>query len=290
MKQGNEVRAKSQLSEVWRRFRKNKFAVVGLVVLLALVLVALLAPLLVNYDTDVIGQDLTARLQPPSSEHPLGTDNYGRDILSRIIYGSRVSLIIGFVAVGVSLLLGGLIGVVASYFGGWWDSVLMRLMDVLLAVPSTLLAIAIVAALGPGMVNLLIAMTISFIPSYARLLRSLVLPIKDMEYIEAARVTGVSVPRIIASHILPNTMGPILVQSTLAVGRIIIAAAGLSFLGLGIIPPSPEWGAMLSEGKEFMRNAPYIVLFPGLAIMLTVLALNLLGDGLNDALDPRLNN
>lgn len=284
------VKKNSQFSEIWRRFRKNKFAVIGLVVLTLMIIIAIIAPFIVDYETDVIGQDLVNRLQPPNKEHILGTDNYGRDILSRIIYGSRVSLIIGFVAVGISLIIGGLIGVVAAYFGGYLDSVLMRLMDILLAVPGTLLALAIVAALGPGMVNLLIAMTVSFIPSYARLLRSLVLPIKDMEYIEAARVTGVSVPRIIMSHILPNTMGPILVQSSIAVGRIIITAAGLSFLGLGIIPPSPEWGAMLSEGKEFIRNAPYIVLFPGLAIMLTVLALNLLGDGLNDALDPRLNN
>ena len=284
------IQSKSQMSEVWRRFKKNRFAVAGLIVLSAVMLVAIFAPIILDYDTDVIGQDLNNRLQPPSWEHPMGTDNFGRDIFSRVLYGSRVSLIIGFTAVGISLAIGGLIGVVSAYFGKWWDSILMRIMDVLLAVPGTLLAIAIVAALGPGMVNLVIAMTISFIPSYARLLRSLVLPIRDMEYIDAARVTGIKVPRIIMAHILPNTMGPILVQSTLAVGRIIIVAAGLSFLGLGILPPSPEWGAMLSEGRDFMRNDPYIVLFPGLAIMVTVLALNLLGDGLNDALDPRLNN
>ena len=280
----------SELFEIWRRFKKNKFAMTGMVILILLILMALVAPLLVNYETQVIAQDLHNRLKAPTLTHPFGTDNYGRDILARVVYGSRISLIIGFLAVGVSLLAGGAIGTISAYFGGPLDNVLMRIMDVFLAVPSTLLAIAIVAALGPGMVNVLIAMTISFIPAYARLLRSLVLPIKGMEYIEAARVTGVSVFRTVVSHILPNTMGPILVQSTLAVGRIIITAAGLSFLGLGIIPPAPEWGSMLSEGKEFMRNYPYIVIFPGIAIIITVLALNLLGDGLNDALDPRLNN
>lgn len=283
-------RSNSELSEIWRRLKKNKFAIIGLVILCILMLIAIIAPLLVNYDKQVISQNLHNRLKPPSLAFPFGTDNYGRDIMARVIFGSRISLVIGFFAVAVSLLIGGSIGTISAYFGGPLDNVLMRIMDVFLAVPSTLLAIAIVAALGPGMVNVMIAMTISFVPAYARLLRSLVLPIKDMEYIEAARVTGVSVIRTIISHILPNMMGPILVQSTLAVGRIIITAAGLSFLGLGIIPPAPEWGAMLSEGKEYMRNFPYIVIFPGVAIIITVLALNLLGDGLNDALDPRLNN
>lgn len=280
----------SELAEVWRRFKKNKFAMAGLVILVFILLTAIFAPLLVDYDTQVIGQNLQNRLQRPSAEHPFGTDNFGRDIMARVIYGSRISLVIGFFAVGVSLLIGGAIGTVSAYFRGPLDNVLMRIMDVFMAVPSILLALAIVAALGPGLVNVTIAMTISFVPAYARLLRSLVLPIKDMEYIEAARVTGVSVQRIILLHILPNTMGPILVQSTLAVGRIIIMAAGLSFLGLGVIPPAPEWGAMLSEGRIFMRGSPYIVISPGLAIIVTVLALNLLGDGLNDALDPRLNN
>lgn len=280
----------SELAEVWRRFKKNKFAMAGLVILAFILLTAIFAPLIVDYDTQVIGQNLQNRLQRPSAEHPFGTDNFGRDIMARVIYGSRISLVIGFFAVGVSLLIGGAIGTVSAYFRGPLDNVLMRIMDVFMAVPSILLALAIVAALGPGLVNVTIAMTISFVPAYARLLRSLVLPIKDMEYIEAARVTGVSVQRIILLHILPNTMGPILVQSTLAVGRIIIMAAGLSFLGLGVIPPAPEWGAMLSEGRIFMRGSPYIVISPGLAIIVTVLALNLLGDGLNDALDPRLNN
>lgn len=285
-----DVRTDSGLKETWRRFKKDKFAMVGLFILIALFLIAIIVPFVIDYDQQVIYQDTSRRLQDPSKEHIMGTDVYGRDIFVRVLYGSRVSLTIGFVAVGVSLIIGGAIGVVSAYFGGVLDSILMRIMDVFLAVPPILLAIAIVAALGPGITNLLIAMTISFIPPYARLLRSLVLPIKDLEYIEAARATGVSTLRILVSHIIPNTMGPVLVQSTLAVGRIIITAAGMSFLGLGVIPPNPEWGAMLSEGKEYMRNSPYMVIFPGLAIMITVLSLNLAGDGLNDALDPRLRN
>ena len=285
-----DVRTDSGFQETWRRFKKDKFAMVGLFILIALFLIAIMAPLIIDYDQQVIYQDTSRRLQDPSREHIMGTDVYGRDIFVRVIYGSRVSLTIGFIAVGISLLIGGAIGVIAAYFGGVLDSILMRIMDIFLAVPPILLAIAIVAALGPGITNLLIAMTISFIPPYARLLRSLVLPIKDLEYVEAARATGVSTFRILVSHIIPNTMGPVLVQSTLAVGRIIITAAGMSFLGLGVIPPDPEWGAMLSEGKEYMRNSPYMVIFPGLAIMITVLSLNLAGDGLNDALDPRLRN
>ncbi|MDW7669296.1 MAG: ABC transporter permease [Bacillota bacterium] len=286
----NTTKKNKEFEEVWRRFKKNKLAVAGLIVLVLMVIIALIAPIIYDYDTDVIGQDLGNRFQSPNIEHPMGTDNYGRDILTRIIYGSRVSLSIGLIAVGCSLLIGGTIGTIAAYFGGKLEYVLMRIMDVFMALPSILLAIAIVAALGPGIVNLTIAMTIAFIAPYARLLRSLVLPLKDMEFVEAAIASGASTRRIIISHIIPNTVGPVLVQSTLAIGRIIIAAAGLSFLGLGIIPPQPEWGSMLSEGKEYMRTYNYMVIFPGLAIMITVLSLNVLGDGLNDAIDPRLNN
>lgn len=280
----------SGLYEILRRLCKNKFAMAGLIVLLIIILIAIFAPVFLDYENDVIKQNIKERLQAPSSEHWLGTDNYGRDILNRILYGSRVSLTIGFVAVGVSLLIGGALGIIAAYFGGLIDNVIMRVTDVFLALPAILLAIAVVSALGSGMVNLTIAMTIAYIPPNTRLVRSLVLPIKDIEYIEAARATGVSVPRIMLSHIVPNIMGAVFVQSTINVGRVIIAAAGMSFLGLGIIPPSPEWGAMLSEGREYLRTAPHLVVYPGIAIMLTVLSLNLLGDGLNDAIDPRLNS
>lgn len=281
-------KSRSQWSEAWRRLKKNKFAMVGLCVLILMILLSIFAGLIVDYEKDVIEQDLGNRLQKPSKEHIFGTDSFGRDIFARVLYGSRVSLFIGLFVTIASMIIGSTFGAIAGYFGGFVDNLIMRITDMFLAIPSILMAIAVVAALGPGLINLIVAMTISFIPPYARLMRSLVLAIKDNEYIEAAKAIGARVDRILLVHILPNVMGPLLVQSTLTVGRIIIIAAGLSFLGLGVMPPNPEWGAMLSEGKEYIRYSPYLVLFPGLAIMLVVLSLNLLGDGLNDALDPRL--
>jgi len=281
-------KSRSQWSEAWRRLKKNKFAMAGLCVLILMILLSIFAGLIVDYEKDVIQQNLGNRLQKPSKEHIFGTDSFGRDIFARVLYGSRVSLFIGLFVTIASMIIGSTFGAIAGYFGGFVDNLIMRIADMFLAIPSILMAIAVVAALGPGLINLIIAMTISFIPPYARLMRSLVLSIKDNEYIEAAKAIGARVDRILLVHILPNVMGPLLVQSTLTVGRIIIIAAGLSFLGLGVMPPNPEWGAMLSEGKEYIRYSPYLVLFPGLAIMLVVLSLNLLGDGLNDALDPRL--
>lgn len=278
----------SQWYQVWVRFRKNKSAIVGLVIFLLLVLVAIFAPIVYDYNADIVTQNLRNRLAVPSSENLLGTDAFGRDILARILYGTQISLLIGFIVVSASLVIGGFIGAIAGYFGGILDNVLMRIMDVFLAIPQILLAIAVVAALGPGITNLIIALIISMIPAYARLLRSLILPLKDAEYVEAAKASGTNTWKIIFGHLLPNTMGPLIVNSTLAVGKTIVSAAGMSFLGLGIAPPDPEWGAMLSEGKEYIRYVPNLVLYPGLAIMLSVLSLNLLGDGLNDALDPRL--
>ncbi|HNS63378.1 MAG TPA: ABC transporter permease [Anaerolineaceae bacterium] len=278
----------SQWYQVWVRFRKNKSAILGMVIFILLVIIALISPMIYDYNTDIVTQNLRNRLQPPTSEHPLGTDAFGRDVFARIAYGARVSLLIGFIVVGASLVIGGFIGAIAGYFGGILDNVLMRIMDVFLAIPQILLAIAVVAALGPGITNLIIALTISMIPAYARLLRSLILPLKDAEYVEAAKASGTNTWKIIFGHLLPNAMGPLIVNSTLAVGKTIVSAAGMSFLGLGISPPNPEWGAMLSEGKEYIRYAPNLVLYPGMAIMLAVLSLNLLGDGLNDALDPRL--
>ncbi len=278
----------SQWYQVWVRFRKNKSAILGMVIFILLVIIALISPMIYDYNTDIVTQNLRNRLQPPTSEHPLGTDAFGRDVFARIAYGARVSLLIGFIVVGASLVIGGFIGAIAGYFGGILDNVLMRIMDIFLAIPQILLAIAVVAALGPGITNLIIALTISMIPAYARLLRSLILPLKDAEYVEAAKASGTNIWKIIFGHLLPNAMGPLIVNSTLAVGKTIVSAAGMSFLGLGISPPNPEWGAMLSEGKEYIRYAPNLVLYPGMAIMLAVLSLNLLGDGLNDALDPRL--
>ena len=224
----------------------------------------------------------------PSAKHLLGTDEFGRDIMSRLIYGARVSLQVGFIAVGISLVVGGLLGAFSGFYGGTLDNVIMRVMDVLLAVPQTLLAIAIAAALGPGLFNMMIAVGISAVPNYARIVRSSVLSIRGMEYVEAARAVGSSDFRIILRHIIPNSMAPIIVQSTLGVASAILNAAGLSFIGLGIQPPNPEWGAMLSGGRQYIRDFPHLTLYPGLAIMLTILALNFLGDGLRDALDPKL--
>ena len=263
-------------------------AVVGLFILTIMLLVALFAGILTDYETEVIKMDMPNRMAPPSASHILGTDSYGRDIFARIIYGSRYSLSIGFLSVLFALAMGGALGSIAGYFVGKVDNIIMRIMDVFLAVPSIIMAIAIVSTLGTGFRNLIIAMAVSTVPTFARLLRSTILSIKDSDYVEAARAVGTSTPRIIIRHILPNSVGPVIVQTTFSVASSILSAAGLSFLGIGVKPPAPEWGAMLSEGKEFIRDIPHLVVFPGLAIALTVLALNLLGDGLRDALDPRL--
>lgn len=278
----------SQLKEVWKRLKKNKLALVGLSILAILVIVAIFADFIAPYKYDK--QNLQAAFQFPSSKHIFGTDEFGRDIFSRIIYGSRISLEVGFIAVSISVIIGGLLGAVAGYYGGNVDNFIMRSMDVLLAIPQILLAISIVAALGPGLTNLMIAVGISSIPGYARIVRASVLSIKDQEFIEAAKAAGSSDTRIIFKHIIPNCMAPIIVQATIGVAIAILTAAGLSFIGLGIQPPIPEWGAMLSGGRGYIRDYWYMTMFPGLAIVLTIFALNVLGDGLRDALDPRLKN
>lgn len=290
-KKGRDVartdKKRSQTLEVWRRLKKSKVAIVGLVILIFLIFIAIFADVLVDYDV-ALHQDLTQNLQGPSSEHWLGTDSFGRDILARVIHGSRISLSIGFVSVIISLLIGGAIGSIAGYYGGTLDIIIMRFIDVLMAIPSMLMCICVVTVLGPGMSNLLVAITISYVATFCVIVRSSILTIKNSDYIEAARATGVGTCQIILKHIIPNTMGPIMVQATLSIGSVILSAAGLSFVGLGVMPPTPEWGSILTEGKEFIRTAPHIVLFPGIAIMLAVMSLNFLGDGLRDALDPRL--
>ncbi len=268
------------------RLFRNKLAVAGLVVLLILIFTAVFADKLAPYRYS--HQNLRQALQPPSAEHLLGTDEFGRDVLSRLIYGARVSLQVGLVAVSISLILGGSLGAIAGYYGGRMDNLLMRLMDIQLAVPQTLLAIAIAAALGPGLFNLMIAVGISSVPRFARLLRASVLSVKEMEFIEAARAMGSSDCHIILRHVLPNCCAPLIVQATLSVASAILSSAGLSFIGLGIQPPYPEWGGMLSSARGYLRGHSYLSLFPGLAIMITILSLNLLGDGLRDALDPKL--
>jgi len=282
------VKKRSQWAMVWARLRRNKMAMAGLVILGLLVVVAILAPVIAPYTYDY--QQLGNRLQGPSAAHWFGTDSLGRDIFSRIVYGSRVSLQIGLISIGIATFIGGLLGAIAGYYGGHLDTAIMRVMDVLLAIPGILLAISIVAALNPSLTNLMIAVGISAIPIEARVIRSSVMMVRDQEFVEAAKAVGTSDLRIIFKHILPNAMAQIIVQATLGVAGAILAAAGLSFIGLGIQPPSPEWGAMLSEGRQHMRDHWHITTFPGLAIMITIFALNLLGDGLRDALDPKLKN
>ena len=274
------------LAEVLFRLSKSPLAMFGLAIILLLVFCAIFAEMISPYDPTA--QDLAHMFETPSSAHWLGTDEFGRDILSRLIYGARGSLQVGFVAVGIALVLGGFLGAVSGYYGGRLDNAIMRVMDVLLSIPQTLLAIAIVAALGPSLMNLMVAVGISAVPTYARIVRGSVLSIRNMEFVEAARAVGSPDLRIILKHIIPNSMAPIIVQSTLGVASAILNAAGLSFIGLGIQPPNPEWGAMLSGGRQYIRDFPHMTLYPGLAIMFTILALNFLGDGLRDALDPKL--
>ncbi|WP_263079825.1 ABC transporter permease [Endozoicomonas sp. Mp262] len=281
---------RSQWMEVWYHLKKNKMAMLGLFILSIVVFVAIFADYIADYDTVVIAQNLQDRLQGPSAQYWLGTDEFGRDIFARMIHGARVSLLVGIFSVGISIILGGALGAVAGYYGGRFDNIIMRIMDIFLAVPSILLAIAIVSALGANLMNLMLAIAVSSIPSYARVVRASVLSLRDQEFIEAARAIGASDARIIFCHIVPNCLAPVIVQGALGVAGAILATAGLSFIGLGVQPPDPEWGAMLAGGRQYLRHAWHVTTFPGLAIMITILALNLLGDGLRDALDPRLKH
>lgn len=285
-----EYAKKSQIKEIWRRMKKNKLAMIGLAIFCILVAMSLSADLIADYQESAIKQAGSIRLQPPSWEHYFGTDQYGRDLLARMVHGSRVSLSIGFFTTGISLLIGGILGAMTGYYGGIFDEIVMRLMDILLSIPSILLAIAIVSAMGPSLLNLLIAITISQIPGFTRIVRSTVLTVVGEDYIEAARACGSKDFRIITYDVLPNAIGPIIVQGTMSVAKMILLAAGLSFIGLGIQPPQPEWGYMLSEAREYMRDYPYLVVIPGIAIAISVFSINLIGDGLRDALDPRLKN
>ncbi|MBV1758206.1 MAG: ABC transporter permease [Dethiosulfatibacter sp.] len=286
----SRIKKRSQFKSIFFRFKKNKLAMFGLVILIMMVLIAIFADFIADYEADAISQNMKIRLQTPNREHIFGTDHYGRDLFARIVFGTRISLFVGVVSITVSLAIGVVIGSVAGYYGGRIDNIIMRLMDVLLAIPQTLMAISIVAALGPGIINLLIAMSLSSIPRFSRIVRSSILSISGQEFIEAARACGTSDTRIIAKHIIPNAIGPIIVQATLNMASTIIAIAGLSFIGLGIEPPIPEWGSMLSEGKAQMRYYPHLVIIPGIAIVFAVMGLNLIGDGLRDSLDPRLRN
>ncbi len=276
--------------DVGYRFIRNNKAIIGLVMLAIIVVMCLYGVVFLDYETDVINQDMSIQRQTPSLAHPFGTDDLGRDIFNRIVYGARYSLFIGFSSTLISLTIGSLLGCIAGYFGGKIDNVIMRLTDVFIAIPSTLMAIAVVSALGPNFANLIIAIALGDIPGYARIIRSSVLSVKDNEFVEASVAVGGSSAHIMAQHIFPNTLAALIVQATLGVGYVIIAASGLSYLGLGVMPPAPEWGAMLSEAQAQIRYFPHQMIFPGLAIVLTVLALNLLGDALRDAIDPTLKD
>ena len=282
------TKARSQGAEVLHQFSRNRGAMAGLALVLIIVLIAVFADVILDYDTQVIAHHPAERLQWPSAQHWFGTDELGRDILCRILYGTRYSCSIGLVAVCIGLVVGVTLGAVAGFFGGVVEDVIMRACDILTAVPSILLAIVIVAAMGSSLLNLMIAVGVGSIPGFARITRASVLTVRNQEYVESSRAIGMSSWKIIVKHILPNCLSPIIVAATLRVAGAIIAAAGLSFIGLGIPAPAPEWGAMLSAGRRFIREYSYITFFPGLAIMITVLALNLVGDGLRDALDPKL--
>src|SRR4051812_35211894 len=268
-----------------RRFMRSGPGLIGTVGLVIIVLMAILAPLVAPYDP--LKQNFRIEKQPPSLAHPMGTDEFGRDELSRIVYGARVSLAAGAVAATIALVAGLLLGMVAAFYGGRLDSVIMRSMDVLLAFPYLLLAIAVLAIIGPGVITAMIAIGIVYTPSYARVVRGSVLSVRSHDFVLAARALGAGDDRVMHQHILPNVLAPIIVAATLNVGIAIVDTAGLSFLGLGTQPPTPDWGNMLSAGRSYLIDAPWLATFPGLAILVTVLAFNLMGDALRDALDPR---
>lgn len=280
----------SQLPEIWRKFKRNRLAMVGLAILLVLVLMAVFADVIADYDLEVIHQNRQSRKLAPCAQFWFGTDALGRDIFARIVHGSRITLAIALSATVVAALVGGMLGALTGYYGGWLDNIVMRLVDIIMSIPSMLFSIAIVAALGTSTVNLLLAMTIGQMPRFTRVVRSLMISAAADDYVEAAKVCGASDGRIIVRHILPNIIGPIIVQMTMTTASVILTTAGLGFIGLGVQPPAPEWGTMLSEARDFMLTDPHMVLIPGLAIALAVFAFNTIGDGLRDALDPRMSD
>lgn len=272
--------------EAWLRLKRNRLAIVGMVTLIILALIAIFADVLAPYAYDK--QVYEDALMKPCAKHWFGTDSFGRDILSRVIYGTRVSLPIGFICVFFAYGVGGIFGAIAAYYGGKADMIIMRIMDIFQSIPPMLMAIAVAASLGTGVFNLVLAITISTVPARSRIVRSAILSVKNNDYIESARAIGASSRRQLLKYMLPNALGPILTNVTFSIATAILTVSSLSYLGLGIAPPTPEWGSMLSAGRSLLRSEPHVLIFPGLAIMITVLALNLFGDGLRDALDPRL--
>ncbi|ATW27912.1 ABC transporter permease [Candidatus Formimonas warabiya] len=284
-----KYKKKSRFRDTWKRMKRNKIAMFGLTIFAVILFFTIFADLIVPYQA-ALEQNIAIRLQPPTADHWFGTDVFGRDMFARIIHGTRNSLIMGIGAVIVGISLGGLFGAAAGYYGGIIDMIIGRVMDTIMCIPFMLMALAIVAALGPGLVNVLIALMLSMVPYYTRVIRSAILTVTGQDFIEAAKACGTPDRYIILKHILPNAIGPVIVQTTMSVGSMIIWAAAMSFLGMGIQPPTPEWGSMLSEGKDYMLYSPHLVIFPGMAIVLTALSINLMGDGLRDALDPRLKD
>jgi peptide/nickel transport system permease protein len=279
----------SQVKEIWRRFKKSRGAVIGLVLFTIIAVALLAADLIVPYEKATI-QDFTMRLKPPSLQHLFGTDGYGRDAFARLLHGGRISMSIALLATLSSAVIGSALGAIAGFFGGKVDGFIMRLLDIFMSVPDILFTMAVVYALGANFTNLLIALTLAYFTNYVRLVRSQVLNLAEQDYVEAARAGGSTNARIILSHIIPNAIGVIIVNTTLNVAKIILYESTLSFLGLGMPPPHPEWGLMLSEAREFMRTAPWLMLFPAIAIVITAASINLIGDGMRDALDPHLKS
>ena len=278
---------RSMAQETWRRLKKNKGAMFGIAFLLLLVLATIVASFIFDYDKDIIAMTKD-RFLPPSWEHPFGTDNMGRDIFKRVLYGAKYSLVLSFGATALGLAVGLFFGAIAGYYGGAVDNIIMRFTDIFYSIPYIMLAVVVVSLLGTSMASLLIAMALGSFAGFARIARASIMTVRDMEYVESGYAIGLPTWKIILKHIIPNCLSPIIVQATLRVGSNIISASSLSFLGVGITPPTPEWGAMLSDGRSYIRSSGWMCLFPGLAIMFTVLALNLLGDGLRDAMDPKL--
>ncbi len=283
---GDGARKHSQWRDVWHRLRQNKLAMAALVIVVLLILMAVFAESIAPYD--YAEQNPDAKFEYPSAAHLLGTDNYGRDLLSRLIVGGRISLLVSVLSVVFALIVGGFIGAISGYFAGTVDGVIMRIMDIVMAIPQFLLAVAVSVALGSGIVNTAIAIAIGSVPSYARLMRASVMSIKEQEFTEAARALGNSNMQILFKHIIPNTLSPIIVETTLHIGANILAISGLSFVGLGVQPPTPEWGSIMAAGRQYIRDFWPLVTFPGIFIMLTMFGFNILGDGLRDAMDPRL--
>ena len=285
-----KYKKKSEIVTIWRQFRKNKLAVAGLIIFLIMLLLAITAPLHINYEVDVIEQHIGDRLQGPSAEHIFGTDAYGRDIFNRILWGARVSMFTGLAVIVFALIGGIALGATAGYLGGKVDNLIMRLLDIIQSLPAMLLSIVLSAVLGPGYFNTILALSVNGMPASARMLRAQMMKVRGNEYIEAAQSINCSKFRIIVRHMIPNSFSPNIVQATMSIAHMIVMAASLSFIGLGVQPPTPEWGAMLTGARQFIRQCPHMVIFPGLAIAVTVLAVNLMGDGLRDALDPKLKH